>query len=103
MVGLAQRWNRIGLVLTATLFLAACGTPTILDIAEAYVSAANADEAVALFADNAVKIDVNGVEFAGKEQIRGQLTGAFNQIVYGELIEAPHPAGDHVTWVRVNF
>ena len=103
MIGLAQHWNRIGVVIAATLFLTACGTPTALNIAEAYVSASNADEAVTLFADNAIKVDVNGVEFSGKDQIRRQLTGAFNQISYGELVEAPHLDGDHVTWVRVNF
>ena len=83
--------------------LAACGSARGIDVANAYLLAVTPDQALALFTDDAVRVDVFGTEYVGKVRIWQQLTQAFSQRDKGEIVEPVHVVGDHVTWVNVNY
>ena len=83
--------------------LVGCGGVNGVDIANAYMVSSTPDEALALFAENAVRVDVTGTEYVGRERIRQQLTLAFSQRDRGETLEPAHVDGDHVTWVAVSY
>lgn len=82
------------------LYLVACGTATSIEL-EALL-ASSPSQAVELFADDAVYVDPNGVEYVGKSRILGPLTEA--REVFDDsavVVEPPHPEGDHIAWTRI--
>lgn len=98
-----RAYSRVMVLVAVMAVLAGCGAATGIDLANAYMVAGTPEQALALFADNAVRVDVSGAEYIGKRRIHQQLTEAFTSRARGEVVEPAHVEGDHVTWVAISY